>query len=84
MEIKIYTSPGCYYCTQAKKLFERAGIKSWEEVVCTNKQMLVENYPNANSYPWIVIDDKEVGGLVETARYFIKIGLVTSKKNERT
>ena len=84
MKIKIYNSPGCHYCTQAKKLFERAGVGAWEEVVCTNKETLIRDYPDANAYPWIVIDGKPIGGLVETARYFLEIGIVSSKKSERS
>ena len=83
MDIKIYSTPGCHYCTQAKKLFEKAGY-SWEEVSCTGGNELKEYFPNAKSFPWILIDGEEVGGLVETARLFLERGLVTSKKNERS
>jgi glutaredoxin len=82
MEIKINTTPGCQYCTQAKKLFEKAGY-TWEEVSFSGGNDLKEQYPNATAFPWIIIDGKEVGGLVETARLFLERGLVTSKKNER-
>jgi len=84
MEVKVYTSPGCYYCTQVKRLFERAGLTDWEEVTCKKSEDLKKDYPNASSYPWVIIDDKEIGGLVETARYFLQLGLVSSKKSERT
>ncbi|QPB08138.1 thioredoxin domain [Synechococcus phage S-H9-1] len=84
MRIKIYTSPGCHYCTQAKKLFERAGIQAWEEVVCRSSDELKSYYPKANSYPWIIIDGEEIGGLVDTAKLFLQQGLVSSKKSERS
>jgi glutaredoxin len=84
MKIKVYTSIGCYYCTQVKKLFERAGLTEWEEVVCAKSDELKKDYPNASSYPWVIIDGKEVGGLVDTARYFLQLGLVSSKKSERS
>ena len=84
MQIKIYTSPGCHYCTQAKKLFQRAGIRAWEEVVCKTSEQLKHDYPNANSYPWIIVDGEEVGGLVETARLFLERGIVSSRKSERS
>lgn len=83
MNIKIYSTPGCHYCTQAKRLFEKAGYE-WEEVSCSNGNELKEYFPSAKSFPWILIDDEEVGGLVETARLFLEKGLVTSKKNERS
>jgi glutaredoxin len=84
MEVKIYTSPGCYYCTQVKRLFERAGIADWEEIVCRKSEDLKKDCPTASSYPWVVIDGKEIGGLVDTARHFLEIGLVSSKKSERS
>jgi glutaredoxin len=84
MDIKIYTSNGCKYCTQVKKLFNRAGLTKYEEITCSNKEFLLSKYPNATSYPWVIIDGKEIGGLVETARYFLQEGIVSSDKNERS
>ena len=83
LRIKIYTTPGCHYCTQAKKLFERAGINSWEEIHCDTVDRVLTDYPDASAFPWIVIDGKPKGGLVEVARHFLDIGLVRSNKSER-
>ena len=80
MEIKVYTSPGCYYCTQLKELFKRANITDYEEKVCTSGDQVREDYPNANAFPFVVIDGEEIGGLVPTAKYFLEKGLVSSKK----
>ncbi len=84
MHIKVYSSPGCKYCIQLKKLFDRAGITEYEEKVCHENWEMLDDYPNAKSYPWVIIDGVEIGGLVETARHFLKIGLVTNDKSERT
>ena len=85
MLITIYSKPGCKYCEHAKELFERANVE-WEEVECTgvNAGRLEKDYPDANSYPHIVVDGEVVGGLVETAKMFLQKGLVTSRKNGRT
>ena len=37
-------------------------------------------YPDAISYPYVIIDGEEIGGLVEAAKYFIKEGLVSARK----
>ena len=37
-------------------------------------------YPFATGFPYVIIDGEVVGGLVETARLFIKKGLVSSGK----
>jgi len=82
MEIKIYSSPGCYYCTQLKELLKRANITDYEEQVCSSGEEVRVDYPNANSFPYVIIDGKEVGGLVQTAQVLLEKGLVSAKKNE--
>lgn len=82
MEIKVYSSPGCYYCTQLKELFKRANITDYEEQVCSSGEEVRVDYPNANSFPYVIIDGKEVGGLVQTAQVLLEKGLVSAKKNE--
>ena len=37
-------------------------------------------YPGVRSFPYVIIDDNPVGGLVETVKLFVKEGLVSSKK----
>ena len=86
MDIKIYTSPTCHYCLRLKELFERANISEYQEVVCQEDeqhQKFREEYPNASSFPYVVIDGDEIGGLVETAKFLLDKNLVsTNKKNE--
>ena len=81
MLITIYSIPNCKYCKHAKELFERAQVE-WEEIECTgdNEGRLKRDYPNAKSYPWIIIDGEEIGGLVETAKLFLEKQLVTAPK----
>jgi len=81
MEIKVYTSPGCFYCTQVKELFKRAELEYEESVINeTNKAEFRAKYPLAVSFPFVLIDNEPVGGLVETARILVKRGLVSAKK----
>ena len=46
-------------------------------------------YTNAPGYPWVVLADedkndiKEIGGLVETARFLLELGLVSSKNGNK-
>ena len=81
MEIKDYTSPGCFYCTQVKELFKRAELEYEESVINeTNRAEFRAKYPLAVSFPFVLIDNEPVGGLVETARILVKRGLVSAKK----
>ena len=81
MDIKVYSTPGCFYCTKLKELFERADITEYEEQVCTSGEEVRVDYPEAMSFPYIIIDGKVVGGLVETAKLLVEKGLVSSNKN---
>ena len=84
MKIKIYSTPGCFYCTKLKELFERANITDYGEQICTSGEEVRVDYPEAGSFPYVIIDGEEVGGLVETARLFVETGIVSSKNNERS
>jgi glutaredoxin len=79
MKITAHTIDGCFYCDQLKELLKRADLPA-EFVLVEDKAEFVSRYPNAKGYPWVIIDDEEVGGLVETASLLVKKGLVSSRK----
>ena len=78
MDIKIYGSVGCFYCDQMKELCKRAKVEY--EAIGVSPEELRRLFPNADGYPWVVIDGKEIGGLVESAKFFLKEGLVSANK----
>ena len=82
MEILIYTTSGCFYCDQAKKLCERANVdyQTQEVGVDIPREDFTKLYPHVTGYPYVIIDGKEIGGLVETAKFFLKEGLVSVNK----
>ena len=82
MKITAYTTRGCYYCDQLKKLFERAGVDATYIQVNTEeeKKSFKEQCDGAKSYPYVISDGEPVGGLVETAKLFLEQGLVSTKK----
>lgn len=79
MEIKIYTNVGCGYCRKAKELCERAGLEYTEVRVGKDisKDEFKEMFVGHTSYPQLVIDDKHIGGLVESVRYFVENKMIT-------
>jgi len=81
MNIIIYTKPGCKYCTQVKELMRRADLIYEERNITTPDQQIkfYNDYPDAKSYPHVIIDEEVIGGLVETAKLFIEKGLVSSR-----
>ena len=92
MEIIAYTTNSCRFCKTLVELFERAGVDYKKYIVedrssepnTISQTEFKSKYPDAISYPYVIIDGVYVGGLVETAKLFVEKGLVSAKKNERT
>ena len=80
--ITIYGKSRCSLCTQAKKLCEKANVdyRTQEVGVDITREDFTTSYPHVKAYPYVIIDGKEIGGLVETAKLFLKEGLVSVNK----
>ena len=84
MEITIYTNEGCIWCTRTKELMARASQEYtetlWDSMSPIEQRELQNKYPDVQAFPVVIIDDEFIGGLVDTAKLFLKKGLVTSSK----
>ena len=85
MDIKIYTNEGCIWCTRTKELMARANVEytefKWADLGIESQLALKSKYgKQLGGFPVVIIDDEFIGGLVETAKLFLKKGLVTSSK----
>ena len=82
MEILIYTTSGCFYCDQAKQLCGRANVdyQTKEVGVDIPREDFTKLYPHVTGYPYVIIDGNEIGALAETAKLFLKEGLVSVNK----
>ena len=82
-DITIYSSPGCFYCEQAKELCDRVAQKP--KILTVGQDISAKDFsikfPNVNAYPHIIVEGKVIGGLVEFAKFVIKEGLMTVKIN---
>ena len=81
MEFKAYTTNGCFYCTQLKKLFERANIECEFILVGEDieKNLFKDMYPDMTGYPLVLVNGIPIGGLVETAKYMVDNRLVRNE-----
>ena len=83
MKIIVYTSPGCYWCKRLRKLLKLAELNYEERVIDTSLQWdtieLVQKYPEANSFPFVIIEGKGVGGLGLTARKLLSLGVISKE-----
>ena len=82
MKITAYTSKGCFYCDQLKKLLERAELDAEYILLDTQekKNKFLQKYPACQGYPHVIIDGVEYGGIVNVAKFLVKEGLVNAKK----
>lgn len=82
MEIIIYTMKGCGHCTRIKELLQRADVEYVEKKLDVDytKEELLEQYPQVIGYPIMIVDGEFIGGVVESVKFFVEHGLVSSKK----
>tara|TARA_B100000131_G_scaffold84994_1_gene81960 strand:+ start:216 stop:539 length:324 start_codon:yes stop_codon:yes gene_type:complete len=82
MKIEAYITNGCTYCTHLRELIYRADLADQTTFIKVGKHItrdeFIEKFPNANGYPYVVIDGVEYAGLVPTAQFFVENNLVTS------
>ena len=84
MKVTLYTLKGCSSCFHAKELLKRAEL-DYEEVIVRDHidyEEFHERYKTVRAFPFTVIDEHEFVGIVDLAKFLLKEGYVTSKKNE--
>jgi|TARA_B100001996_G_C18626663_1_gene580028 glutaredoxin len=94
MEIEAYVTRGCSYCDHLKELLQRAGLFEQTKFYKVDsfgtvdgkhltREQFLEKFPDANGYPYVIIDGVEYGGLVPTARFLVQKGLVSTKNGDK-
>ena len=67
MIVEIYSNPMCPYCDMAKALAEREGhdltVKMLD--VDFDREVLLETFPGARTFPQIIVDGNKIGGYTE-------------------
>ena len=84
MDIKIFTMSSCGYCAKMKELMDRVGLEYSEYRL--DRNLTMEEYhkyfPDHSSFPRLIIDEKPIGDLTESVRYFVERGMISSSKNK--
>lgn len=67
MNVILYTKDACSYCTNAKLLLTSKGISFTEMKLGEDftRETLLEMFPEARTFPVIVIDGFNIGGYVQ-------------------
>jgi len=65
--IEIYSREGCQYCRMAAQLLEQKKIDFLEHKLDVNftREHLLEKFPEAKTFPVIVVDGYRIGGYSE-------------------
>tara|TARA_B100002019_G_scaffold275803_1_gene274017 strand:+ start:458 stop:730 length:273 start_codon:yes stop_codon:yes gene_type:complete len=85
MEITAYTVKGCFYCDQLKILLKRANLECNFVLIEEGQQKrdFKIKYPNSRGFPHVIVDGEELGGLVNTAKYLVKNGHISSQNEHK-
>jgi len=82
--VEIYKTPGCGYCVKIDELMYRAHLVENVTEYMVGKDITIsefkEKFPESRGFPHVIINDKSIGSLVETVKWCVEKGLVTSKK----
>ena len=71
MAIEVYSKDNCSYCTQAKQLLRIHG-KDYVEYKLDEdftREILLSKFPEAKTYPVIVVDGFNIGGFDQLTKY---------------
>jgi glutaredoxin len=64
MNVEIWSKTNCPYCTSAKEILRDFNVPFTERVLDRDftKEILLETYPTAKTFPVVVIDGFYIGG----------------------
>jgi glutaredoxin 3 len=67
--VEIYSKDNCPYCSKAKQLLNTMNIPFTEQKLGVDftREIILEKYPNAKSYPIVVVDGFHIGGYTQLA-----------------
>lgn len=77
MNIQIYSKDQCPYCDMAVRKAEslrdsnKAEFKVFKLGVDFTREQLFELFPNAKTFPQIIIDDQSIGGYNQFEEYCV-------------
>ena len=76
MKIEIYSKTNCMYCDKAvhiaQQMIQEASEHSYDKYMLDEdftREELLEKFPNARTFPQIVIDGKNIGGYSNFLNY---------------
>ena len=72
MEISIYSKPNCAFCDKAKIKLQKHNPKIYMLDKDYNRDDFFKKFPQAKTFPQIVINNEQVGGYQELEKWLEK------------
>ena len=72
MDVEIYSKSNCIFCDKAKMRLQKYNPKIQMLDKDYNKEEFFKKFPNAKTFPQIIINDKNVGGYYELKKWLGK------------
>ena len=71
MTVEIWGKPACPFCVKAKALCEKLELKyEYKQLgVDFDRELIMETFPGARTFPQIKINGKAIGGYDQLAEY---------------
>ena len=71
MKVEIFGKPDCIHCEKAKFLCKQKGIDYTYQELGKDFEMgfVLERFPNARTFPLIIVDNHYVGGYDDFVKY---------------
>ena len=78
MKFTLYSKDGCSYCKKAQKLLEIAKVeyRVYKLDKDFKKDQFISEFGYGSSFPRILVDDKLIGGCLDTFKYLEEKNLV--------
>jgi len=71
--VEIYSKDNCPFCTKAKHLLNTMNIPFTEHKLDVDftREILLEKFPSAKSYPVVVVDGFHIGGYTQLSEKIV-------------
>ena len=78
MKFTLYSKEGCSYCKKAERLLELAKVeyRVYKLGVDFTREQFIAEFGKSSSFPRILVDDKLIGGCLDTFKYLEEKNLV--------
>ena len=70
LEAEIYSKPNCPYCDKAKLRLVSYNPKIYMLDTDYTREDFFKKFPNARTFPQIILDGKKIGGYFELEKWF--------------